>query len=205
MKAYTTVKKENNAEFVERKSRFIGYACPVKTADEALEFIAKIKAMHKQATHNVWCYNLKNGERRYSDDGEPQGTAGVPSLDVLIKANVVDVAVVVTRYFGGILLGGGGLVRAYSHATTLAIDSAKVITMALCVDFEIKCDYNFYGKLSYALPTLKAKTLSSDFGEDITLTVRLLEEDTDSFVKGIVELSNGTVTPEKINELFCEV
>lgn len=82
MKAYTTVKKENNAEFVERKSRFIGYACPVKTADEALEFIAKIKAMHKQATHNVWCYNLKNGERRYSDDGEPQGTAGVPSLDV---------------------------------------------------------------------------------------------------------------------------
>ena len=126
-------------------------------------------------------------------------------FDVLIKADVVDVAVVVTRYFGGILLGGGGLVRAYSHATTLAIDSAKVITMAPCEEFLIKCDYNFYGKLSYALPSLKAKTLSSDFGEEITLEVRLLQEDTDAFVKGIIELSNGTVTPEKTRELFCEI
>ena len=205
MKAYTTVKSEQNAEFVEKKSRFIGYACPVTTSEEAMDFINKIKSMHKQATHNVWCYNLRNGQRRYSDDGEPQGTAGVPSLDVLIKADVVDVAVVVTRYFGGILLGGGGLVRAYSHATTLAIDSAKVITMAPCEEFLIKCDYNFYGKLSYALPSLKAKTLSSDFGEEITLEVRLLQEDTDAFVKGIIELSNGTVTPEKTRELFCEI
>ncbi len=205
MKAYTTVKKENNAEFVERKSRFIGYACPVKTADEAMEFIAKIKSMHKQATHNVWCYNLKNGERRYSDDGEPQGTAGVPSLDVLIKADVVDVAVVVTRYFGGILLGGGGLVRAYSHATSLAIDSAGVITMAPCVIYSLKCDYNFYGKLSYALPNFGATTLESDFGEEITLKVRLLEDTAEKFVASVTELSNGTLIPKEIEKIFCEI
>ncbi len=205
MKAYTTVKRESNAEFIERKSRFIGYACPVKTAEEAMDFVAKIKSMHKQATHNVWCYNLRNGERRYSDDGEPQGTAGVPSLDVLIKADVVDVAVVVTRYFGGILLGGGGLVRAYSHSVTLALDAAGVITMAPCVIYKLKCDYNFYGKLSYALPNLGATTLDSDFGGDISLTVKLREEDSEKFVSGIVELSNGTLTPEEIERVFCEI
>ncbi len=205
MKAYTTVKKEESAEFTERKSRFIGHACPVKTAEEAMAFIAKIKSMHKTATHNVWCYNLRNGERRYSDDGEPQGTAGVPCLDVLIKSDVVDTAVVVTRYFGGILLGGGGLVRAYSHSVTIALEAAQVVTMAPCVVYKLKCDYNFYGKLSYALPNLKAITLESDFGEDITLTVRLLEENAQNFVSSITELSNGTLIPEETDRLFCEV
>ena len=205
MESYVTVKKRSVAEFEERKSRFIGYACPVSTAEEAMAFISEIKAMHKQATHNVWCYNLRNGERRYSDDGEPQGTAGVPSLDVLLKGNVVDTAVVVTRYFGGILLGGGGLVRAYSHATSLAVNEAPLITMAQCVVYSLSCDYTLYGKISYALPKLEAKVLSSDFLENITLTVRLFKDKADEFLKEITALSNGTVVPKKIKEEFCEM
>ena len=205
MQSYITVKNKAQADFEERKSRFIGYACPVKTAEEALAFIGEIKNMHKQATHNVWCYNLKNGERRYSDDGEPQGSAGVPSLDVLIKANVVDVAVVVTRYFGGILLGGGGLVRAYSHATSIAIDAAKVIKMSPCTVFSLTCDYTLYGKLNYALPKLEAKVLSTEFLEDITLKVRLPDEKADDFEKEIVALSNGVVVPKIEYTEFCEL
>jgi uncharacterized YigZ family protein len=205
VKEYTTVLNRANDEFEERKSRFIGYACPVKTADEAMAFISEIKNMHKQATHNVWCYNLKNGERRYSDDGEPQGTAGIPSLDVLLKADVVDVAVVVTRYFGGILLGGGGLVRAYSHATTLAINAAEVITMSPCVVYSLTCDYTLYGKLNYALPKLEAKVLNTLFLEDITLTVRLPEDKADDFLKEIIALSNGTVEPQEQKREFCRL
>ena len=111
---YSTIKESASAEFVEKKSRFIGYIAPVKTAEDAAAFIAEIKRKHWDATHNVSAYLLKNGQKKYSDDGEPQGTAGMPMLDVLEKENLTDVCVVGTRYFGGILLGGGGLVRAYS-------------------------------------------------------------------------------------------
>ena len=149
MTEYKTIKSASSDEFVVKKSRFIGYVRPVKTQEEALAFINEIKSKHWDATHNVSAYILRNGGiKRYSDDGEPQGTAGVPCLDVLEKENLVDTCVVVTRYFGGILLGGGGLVRAYSHSAKIAVDSAKIITMAHCVDVEIECDYTFYGKLN---------------------------------------------------------
>ena len=124
MKEYKTVEFESKDEFIEKKSRFIGYVKPVKTQEEATEFINAIKSKHWDATHNVSAYVLRdNNIQRSSDDGEPSGTAGVPTLDVLLKEGIVDTCVVVTRYFGGTLLGAGGLIRAYSHASKIAVDA----------------------------------------------------------------------------------
>ena len=145
--AYQTIAHEAAQEFVERRSRFIGYAKPVRTEEEALAFLEEIRTRHWDATHNVFAYSLRQGNlRRYSDDGEPQGTAGVPVLDVLQKSGVTDAVLVVTRYFGGVLLGAGGLVRAYSHAASLALQAGEVITMQLCKTARVMCDYNQIGR-----------------------------------------------------------
>lgn len=121
MQEYVTIYAPAEDEFVERKSRFIGAIAPVQTEEEAQAWIAQVRQQHRDATHNTYAYILRNGIKRYSDDGEPQGTAGVPMLDCIEKEGLVDVAVVVTRYFGGILLGAGGLVRAYSHLSLIHI------------------------------------------------------------------------------------
>ena len=129
MQSYITVKGNDQDEFVEKRSRFIGYIKHVETEKEATDFIAEIRTKHWDATHNVYAYVLReNGTMRYSDDNEPQGTAGIPVLDVLKKSEVTDVVVVVTRYFGGVLLGGGGLVRAYSHSASIALKKIGVVT-----------------------------------------------------------------------------
>ena len=126
MKDYITLNQRAQDEFVERKSRFIGTATPVSTQEEAIAFIDEMRSKYWDATHNVYAYILRDGTKRYSDDGEPQGTAGVPVLDVLQKEGLTDLCVVVTRYFGGILLGAGGLVRAYSHGAKIAVDAAGI-------------------------------------------------------------------------------
>ena len=164
---YITIKAPAQDEFVEKKSRFIGYISPVRTPEEAAEFIAEIKALHREATHNVSAWRLRDGQKRYSDDGEPQGTAGIPVLDVIEKEGLVDVCIVATRYFGGILLGGGGLVRAYSHTAKLAVDAAQKLAMLECRELSVSLDYSLYGRLSYILPEYEIKVLSSDFGEKI--------------------------------------
>ena len=130
---YYTISKPAKGSFIEKRSEFIGHIAPVKTNDEAVAFINSIKAEHRKAKHNVYAYILRQDNiSRYSDDSEPQGTAGMPVLDVLRKRGLTDVCVVVTRYFGGILLGGGGLVRAYSHAASIACDAADIMHMCLC-------------------------------------------------------------------------
>ena len=157
---YYTVSEAAEASFIEKRSEFIGYIAPVKTDEEAVNFINTIKAKHRKAKHNVYAYILrKDNISRYSDDGEPQGTAGVPVLDVLQKRGLTDVCVVVTRYFGGILLGGGGLVRAYSHAASLACDAAHTMDMCLCHRLKICTDYGMYGKLTYILPNFETITV----------------------------------------------
>ena len=181
---YLTISQPAEASFIEKKSEFIGYIAPVKNSDEAVEFINKIKAMHRKARHNVYAYIVRQDNiSRYSDDGEPQGTAGVPVLDVLQKRGLTDVCIVVTRYFGGILLGGGGLVRAYSHAAALACDAAKVMDMRLCHRLQITADYGMYGKISYILPNFSTITESSDFGSDVTLEILVLSEKLESLTK----------------------
>ncbi len=201
---YKTIKQFNSDEYIVKRSRFIGYAKPVTTVDEANSFIAEIKAKHWDATHNVYAYVLREGGvKRYSDDGEPQGTAGVPVLDVIEKEGLVDTCVVVTRYFGGILLGGGGLVRAYSHSAKIGVDSACIITMALCLDLQITCDYTFYGKLGAFLAGEGAKILDTQFTDNVTVTFRIKSIDKDNLNAKLTELSNGRVFSTVISENFC--
>lgn len=143
---YRTIRAAASAEFVEKRSRFIGYISPVTTQEDAAAFIDSIRSKHWDATHNVPAYIIREGNIcRFSDDGEPQGTAGMPALNVLQKEGLTDCVLVVTRYFGGILLGGGGLVRAYSHAAKLAVDAGGTVTRAECSIVKIRCDYTFYG------------------------------------------------------------
>ena len=200
---YFTVSKPAEASFIEKKSEFIGYIAPVKTGDEAVEFVNKIKSMHRKAKHNVYAYIVRQDNiSRYSDDGEPQGTAGVPVLDVLQKRGLTDVCVVVTRYFGGILLGGDGLVRAYSHAASLACDAAHIMDMRLCHRLIITTDYNMYGKISYILPNFDTITVNSDFGSDVTLEILVLSEKLDALRKEITEVTNGSAKLQDSGELF---
>ena len=157
MKEYKTVEFESKDEFVEKKSRFIGHVKPVKTQEEATNFINSIKSKHWDATHNVSAFVLReNNIQRSSDDGEPSGTAGVPTLDVLLKENLVDVCVVVTRYFGGTLLGAGGLIRAYSHSSKIAVEAGHIITMAPCKVLSVSVDYSFYDRLNILLSDFNA-------------------------------------------------
>lgn len=200
---YFTVSEAANASFIEKRSEFIGYIAPVKTNDEAVEFINSIKAEHRKAKHNVYAYILRQDNiSRYSDDGEPQGTAGIPVLDVLKKRSLTDVCVVVTRYFGGILLGGGGLVRAYSHAASLACDSAHIMNMCLCHRVKIVTDYGMYGKISYLLPNYETIILSSDFGTDVTLEILVLSEKIEAMKKELTEVTNGLVHITDCGELY---
>ncbi|MCR4794643.1 MULTISPECIES: YigZ family protein [Ruminococcus] len=200
---YFTISANAKASFIEKRSEFIGYIAPVRTNDEAVAFINSIKAEHRKAKHNVYAYILREDNiSRYSDDGEPQGTAGVPVLDVLQKRGLTDVCVVVTRYFGGILLGGGGLVRAYSHAASLACDAAHIMDMCMCHRLKITADYGMYGKISYLLPNYDTITVNSDFGSDVTLEILVLSEKLEALKKDLTEVTNGSVNIEDCEELF---
>lgn len=202
MLEYTTIHDRAEDEFTERKSRFIGFIAPVETEQQALDFINEIKQKHRDATHNTYAYLLKNGIKRYSDDGEPQGTAGVPMLDCLEKEGLTDVAVVVTRYFGGILLGAGGLVRAYSHGAKIAVDAAQRKLMTTCVLLNMDLDYSFYGKINYILPNYICRVESSDFGVTVNLKVLFKADQCERFIKEVTELSAALVVPQKIEERF---
>ncbi len=193
---YTTVAREAAVEFREKKSLFIGYAAPVKTEAEASDFIRKIRTMHREATHNVYAYSLANGNiMRYSDDGEPQGTAGIPVLDVIRKSGVNDTVVVVTRYFGGILLGAGGLLRAYSAAARMAIEEAEIVTYEGYTEFTLSCSYSDYQKVQYELPQYGIITDDISFGETVELKLAIKDRIYFAFEKRVSELSNGKIRP----------
>lgn len=200
---YFTVSEFAKNSFIEKRSEFIGHISPVSTNDEAANFINTIKSEHRKAKHNVYAYILKHDNiSRYSDDGEPQGTAGMPVLEVLKKRCLTDVCIVVTRYFGGILLGGGGLVRAYSHAASIACDAAKIMNMCLCRRIRITADYAMYGKISYILPEYETMTVNSDFGTNITLEILVLSEKLDGLKAKLIEITNGTVNITECEELY---
>lgn len=200
---YFTISKPASDSFIEKKSEFIGYIAPVKTNDEAVAFINQIKAMHRKARHNVYAYILREDNiSRYSDDGEPQGTAGVPVLEVLQKRGLTDVCLVVTRYFGGILLGGGGLLRAYSHAASIACDAAQIMDMRLCHRLTIKTDYNLYGKINYILPNFDVITVNSDFADAVTLEILVMSEKLDALRKELTEVTNNSAEVTDLGELY---
>lgn len=200
---YTTVEREASAEFEERRSVFIGYAKPVKTAEEAMEFVKQKKREHMDATHNVFAYILEDGRiAKYSDDGEPQGTAGMPVLDTIRKNNVDGVCVVVTRYFGGILLGAGGLVRAYSHAAKLALDAANIITYEKYGVFSLVCGYSDYQKYLPLLTSLGAVIDDTVFEADVKISFAVKNNTCDELIFKISEMSYGKCIPTKEGERF---
>ena len=206
MSDYLTLRKESSDEFIEKRSRFIGYAKPVTTQDEAMDFINQIRSKHWDATHNVYAYVLREGQaRRYSDDGEPSGTAGVPVLDVLLKENITDCVVVATRYFGGVMLGAGGLVRAYSHTSKIAVEAAGIIKMSVCSVMSVSCDYNFYGRLTSLIPEFGGITEDTQFGENVTVSFYLPKANEPLFAAKIVDASFGKFSAVKICEKYAEI
>lgn len=205
MQEYKTVEKEASDFFIEKKSKFIGYAKPVKTQEEAVEFISKIKSKHWDATHNVYAYVLReNNIQRYSDDGEPSGTAGVPVLDVMLKESLVDVCVVATRYFGGTLLGAGGLVRAYSHTSKIALDAAGIITMAQCSIMSAEVDYSFYDRLNILLSDFSAVILNTSFSDKVCVEFSVKENIVDSLNAKLIDVSNGKYISKFLRSEFSK-
>ncbi|MDE6036074.1 MAG: YigZ family protein [Ruminococcus sp.] len=200
---YFTISSIAEASFTEKRSEFICRIAPVKTSGEAIEFINLVKSEHRKAKHNVYAYILRNDNiSRYSDDGEPQGTAGVPVLDVLRKRGLTDICAVVTRYFGGILLGGGGLVRAYSHAVSIACEKADIMNMCQCHLLRITTDYNMYGKVSYILPSYDTIVTDSVFEGEVVIEILVLNEKLSALVKKITEITNGMAIIEDKGEMF---
>lgn len=203
MEEYKTIEHQADDFFIEKKSKFIGYAKPVKTQEEAVDFINSVKAKHWDATHNVYAYVLKdNNIQRYSDDGEPSGTAGVPVLDVLLKENLVDVCVVATRYFGGTLLGAGGLVRAYSHTSKIAVEAANIITMAQCSILSVDADYNFYDRILILLSEFSANIVDTQFTEKITVIFSVKENLRQELEEKLIDISNGKYSLKYIETRF---
>lgn len=202
--AYRTVEKEACAEFIERRSRFLGTIRPVTDEEDAQAFIAAKKKEYWDATHNVTAYVLRQGQlRRYSDDGEPQGTAGMPVLDVLLKEGLTDVAVVVTRYFGGILLGAGGLVRAYSHAAKLAVDAVGVVEMRLCDRATIVCDYTQYGRVAALVPAGGGQVTDTRYTDRVEVNFLLPRGRLEPMQKQLTELSAGRLAIEVAGEEYA--
>lgn len=200
---YITVKSPVSCSFTEKRSEFIGHICPAETNDEAVAFINSVKERHRKAKHNVYAYILQNDNiTRYSDDGEPQGTAGIPVLDVLQKNGLTDICCVVTRYFGGILLGGGGLVRAYSHSAALAVETAEILRMYSCTTLKLTVPYDLYGKIAYILPDYEIKQLDAVYANDVTLTVNVKSELEKSFCNKLTDITFGKISIEKIKEAF---
>ena len=204
--SYKTLAGEACDEYIVKHSRFIGYAKPVKTEKEAVDYINEISKKHWDAKHNVYAYSLRDGGiKRYSDDGEPQGTAGMPVLNVILQEGVTDCVVVVTRYFGGILLGGGGLVRAYTHSAKMGIDAAGIVTLGKWTVCEIQCDYTYYGKLETFIRDFGGVTENCDFGENIVLKFRIRKGTEESFDKKLKDITNGKICFTQTDEVIAAI
>ena len=201
---WTTVKEAAVASFIERKSEFIGSITPVKTEEEAIAFVNSVKKQYADAKHNVYAYLLReNNVTRFSDDGEPHGTAGLPVLDVLRKEGVTDVAVVVTRYFGGILLGTGGLVRAYSQAAKMALDTAGKSTMEKLLVFSLRVNYSDLQKIEPILENYTMIRLDTAYADDVRLSAAMREGEYPALEKALTERTNGRAILKLEGEQFA--
>ena len=206
MIAYRTIEKAATVEFVEKRSRFIGQIQPIKSEEEAVAFIESVRKKHWDARHHVPAYIVRDGDiHRFSDDGEPQGTAGMPVLDVLQKQNITDCVVVVTRYFGGILLGGGGLVRAYSHTASLAVQEAGIVEMRPAFLQEINCSYTQYGWLAALVEAGGGTVLDTQYTDSVTVKFLLDTTLQSAFEKQLTERSAGSLQPTVLEEQYVAV
>ena len=194
---YITLEKEASAEFIERKSIFTGYAAPVKTEEEAMNFIKRI------SPNSVYAYYIDWGRiARYSDAGEPHGTAGLPVLEIMRKGGFTDAAIVVTRYFGGILLGAGGLVRAFSAAAKVAVDAAGIVTYTSYIEFNLTCTYAEHQRIKTDIVKYETIQDSIEYTDNVELKLAIKEEKFDEFAKRISDLSAGRIKMIIIGKRF---
>lgn len=202
---YKSVHSYGEDEVIIDKSRFIGYCKPVQTEDEANEFINEIKELHKTATHNCYAYVIGKNIQRFSDDGEPSHTAGMPILTTLMNEELTNVCVVVTRYFGGVLLGKGGLVRAYTTGCKIALDKSIVVDKVLHYKVKLKLDYSNLGVIENYLNNAEIKVLDKIFLEDVDIILYMDTEKYDSFLEDMLELTSGNISSEIIDSDYLSI
>ncbi len=203
---YKTIKNRGIAEYEDRKSRFIANVFPVETEEKAIEILNAVKKKYSDARHNVYAYVVReNNIQRFSDDGEPSGTAGMPVLDAIRKRGLTDTLVVVTRYFGGTLLGTGGLVHAYGKSASEGIENACPVTRKLCDIFSVTADYTLSGKIEYSLQGSEYIIEDISYTDAVTFTVCVPSGEGERFIKEITEISLGNAKVEQIGEKFVDI
>lgn len=193
MTEYLVPTRDADAEFVERRSRFIGHIFCTETEEEALACLKRMREKYWDATHNVYAYIIRDGATRFSDDGEPGGTAGMPVLQVLQREGMFNVTCVVTRYFGGILLGAGGLVRAYAHSAKIALDEAGKSMKRVWTNVYLPCPYSWYERIKLEVAAFGGIIRSTDFGADVSLDLLLPEVQVKPFLERVTDISAGTI------------
>lgn len=206
MTEYYIPTKAAEAELVEKRSRFIGQVRPVETEEEARAFVEQVKKKHYDARHSCWCYRLRDGGvERYSDDGEPQGTAGQPMLNVFQREEVTNVVCVVTRYFGGVLLGAGGLVRAYTQSAKDALDAAGISVVRRWVAAAVPCPYSFFDRVKLEVEAHGGVLGEIEYAADVTVHALLPEEQVEVFSARMTELTAGGTAVQILGEAFRAV
>lgn len=205
MSEYFVPAGSGEAEFVEKRSSFLGHVRFAETEDAAREFINDMKKKHYDARHNCWCYIIRGGAVRYSDDGEPQGTAGLPMLEVFRREGVENVVCVVTRYFGGVLLGTGGLLRAYTKSAKDALDAAGIAAVRRWVKLETACPYSLLERMKTECLALDGAVENIEYGADVRLTLLLPEEKAEEFQARVTELSAGQSSAKAVGEELMPV
>ena len=203
LQPYRTIARPGESEIEEKRSRFLGALLPVTTEEEVAAKLSELRTRYWDARHNVFAYRLREGGRsRFSDDGEPQGTAGMPVLEVLQKRDLCDCLLVVTRYFGGVLLGTGGLVRAYSQAASQAAEAAGVVIMTSCDRCELTCDYGDYGRLAALIPAFQGQVNDTAFGAQVIVTFTL-PQTAMGFDQALADATGGRVSCRRLGEVYC--
>ena len=206
-KPYRVISAPVKGEYEEKKSKFICYLKPVASEEEASDFIASVKKKHYDARHNCSCFILGPDKEitRSSDDGEPSGTAGKPMLEVLIGADLTNVVAVVTRYFGGVLLGTGGLVRAYSEAVRNALSSATLQSVEFCIDFEVVAGYDLINPIQRLIKNQNIFLLSNEYSEKVSFKLRVKKDDYEEILKKLTEISLGRISVSELGEGYCPI
>lgn len=203
MEGYITIKNRSYFEYEDRKSVFIGEAMPVSCEADALRFIESVKKRYPDARHHVYAYVIReNSTMRFTDDHEPQGTAGMPVLDIIRKNGCTDVVIVVTRYFGGTLLGTGGLVRAYTAAALGALENGEIIRYDIYTEAELSVSYSDYGKITSVLDSLGFRTEESLYDVGITVRGRIISSSFDELSSDLTEATAGRIEIKKLGEEF---
>lgn len=203
---YKTVSKISECMIVEKKSKFIASVFPVDNEPLALDYLSKVKSKYPDATHHVYAYIIdENNIFRYSDDGEPSGTAGMPVLDTIRKEGIVDCLVVVTRYFGGTLLGTGGLVHAYGASAKEGLLKSEIITRCLCNIVSVRVDYSLSGKIQYKAASENYIVEDTIYGEDVEFLICIKPEETQRFIKDIADLTNGKAVMEITDNKYIDI